>query len=177
MAARRLTAKERRELPAKAFGIPSQRKYPVMVLGRDGKPKYSLSHARDAKARAKEGLEKGWINKRQYNQIIKKADLAQREARKKAPKKKATRRRNPPALMNPSEGERAHTGDEALAKAEMYWRKYEEQPSRTNFLVDSYKFLVIAHEELKYSDEPDVRLAADHALKRAHAELSRRLRG
>jgi hypothetical protein len=91
---RRLTAKERRELPAKAFGIPSQRKYPVMVIGRDGKSKYSRSHAIDAKARAKEGLEQGWITKRQYNAIMKKADAAEKATR---PKKSRTRRKANPS--------------------------------------------------------------------------------
>jgi hypothetical protein len=166
-----LTAKERRELPAKAFGIPSQRKYPVMIIGRDGKPKYSLSHARDAKGRAKQELDKGVINKRQYDQIIRKANLAERSAKKSGPK-----RRNPPPMMNPSMEDRGRVGEDALQKSEMYWSKYEADPRKTNFLVDSYKFLVIAHEELKYADDPGVRLAADHALKRAHAELTRRLK-
>lgn len=68
-------------------------------------------------------------------------------------------------------------GEEALAKSEEAWDKYQANKSRTNFLIDSYKFLIVAHEELKYSDDPEVRLGADHAEKRAHAELSRRLRG
>ncbi len=87
MAARRLTAKERRELPARAFGIPSSRKYPVMVLNRSGEAVPSKGHAVDAKGRAKEELEKGRIDRRQYIQIIRKADSAIKEvdrARKKA---------------------------------------------------------------------------------------------
>ena len=115
MAARKLTAQERRELPTRAFGIPSQRKYPIMVLGRDGKPKYSKGHAVEAKSLAKVQLEKGRIDSRQYKQIVRKADTAIRElerakakakrnppkkkvAKKKATKKKATKRRSNPSL-------------------------------------------------------------------------------
>lgn len=86
-------------------------------------------------------------------------------------------RASSPRRRNPSARDREHVGQEALAKSEEYWDRYEENRSRTNFLVDSYKFLVIAHEELKYATDPSVRLAADHALKRAHAELSHRLKG
>lgn len=194
MAARRLTAKERRELPARAFGIPSSRKYPVMVLGRDGKPKFSKSHAVDAKARAEEGLEKGWIDGRQYNQIVRKADAAIRDldrgkkkakrnptkkkaakrktTKRKPTKKKSTRRRR----KNPSEAQHEAVGIEALRNSEEYWRGYMADKSKTNLLVDAYKFLVIAHEELKYSDDPEPRLQADHMLKNAHKELSHLLK-
>lgn len=81
------------------------------------------------------------------------------------------------ARKNPTHSDHERVGQDALEKSEMYWAKYQERPNRTNFLVDSYKFLVIAHEEFKYADDPAVRLATDHALKRAHAELSRRLGG
>ncbi len=184
MAARRLTAKERRELPARAFGIPSSRKYPVMVLGRNGEPKFSKSHAVDAKARAKEGLEKGWIDRRQYNQIVRKADAAIKDvdrartkakrnpAKKKVAKKKATRARR----KNPSEADHERVGVKALRNSEEYWRGYMADKSKTNLLVDAYKFLVIAHEELKYAGDAEPRLEADHMLKDAHKELSRLLK-
>jgi len=194
MAARRLTAKERRELPARAFGIPSSRKYPVMVLGRNGEPKFSKSHAVDAKARAKEGLEKGWIDRRQYNQIVRKADAAIKDvdrartkakrnpakkkvakkkvAKKKVAKKKATR----PRRKNPSEADHERVGVKALRNSEEYWRGYMADKSKTNLLVDAYKFLVIAHEELKYAGDAEPRLEADHMLKAAHKELSKQLK-
>lgn len=307
MAARRLTAKERRELPARAFGIPSSRKYPVMVLSRSGEAVPSKSHAVDAKGRAKEELEKGRIDSRQYNQIVRKADAAIREIdrgrkkakrnppKKKAAKRKATkrkvtkkkatrkRRKNPgdgvymisagmardshPGLWrmyrvrvdpdvvtpedvlleywnqtapnakwfiiqsqlmgsepgpilarlehdgsggaeivsafhpgveqlleeqfpannpkkkatrkrrkNPTEAQHEAVGIEALKNSEEYWRGYMADKSKTNLLVDAYKFLVIAHEELKYSGNSEPRLQADHMLKAAHKELSKMLK-
>jgi len=374
MAARRLTAKERRELPARAFGIPSSRKYPVMVLGRNGEPKFSKSHAVDAKARAKEGLEKGWIDRRQYNQIVRKADAAikdvdrartkakrnpakkkvakRKTTKRKSTKRKATKRKNPrknpgytvmlehvdgrhkigygetaeeaesiaskqlgrpvkvdfdsgrlvgdyggqlyfiegpeitelqesilyieagsgswdpeeemnsryapldsrgetdrkkwldavrglymkgfvltrtgsleeekawhadkdeswwrfdgltdgeieyiagwkdrisnpkrkrkPAKKatrarrkNPSEADHERVGVKALRNSEEYWRGYMADKSKTNLLVDAYKFLVIAHEELKYAGDAEPRLEADHMLKAAHKELSKQLK-
>ena len=60
----RLTRSMRDKLPSSSFGLPKQRKYPITSRG----------HAIAAKGRAKEGLDKGWINKSQYNKIVKKAD-------------------------------------------------------------------------------------------------------
>jgi len=353
MAARKLTAQERRELPTRAFGIPSQRKYPIMVLGRDGKPKYSKGHAVEAKSLAKVQLEKGRIDSRQYKQIVRKADTAIRElerakakakrnppkkkvAKKKATKKKATKRRSNPSLKpkeksllfnvmrhapyskrlahkkfgketansllkseliedaadayvpgskgfdivnefaplstreedvweaevdrsaiqhglrgnprrtrippppelylrklegmdsselrkerkallrlprssdndskidaieillagngslpakrnpakkkatrrrrNPTEAQHEAVGIKALKNSEEYWRGYMADKSKTNLLVDAYKFLVIAHEELKYAGNAEPRLQADHMLKEAHFELSKLLK-
>jgi hypothetical protein len=195
MAARKLTAKERRELPARAFGIPSSRKYPVMVLNRSGEAVPSKSHAVDAKGRAKEELEKGRIDRRQYNQIVRKADSAikaidrarkkaarnpakkkkaaatRKPAKRKAPKKRAARRRK-----NPSEADHERVGMEALHNSHEYWDGYMADRSKTNLLVDAYKFLVIAHEELKYAGDAEPRLEADHMLKAAHKELSAKLK-
>jgi len=191
MAARRLTAKERRELPARAFGIPSSRKYPVMVLDRSGEPQYSKGHAVDAKGRAKEELEKGRIDRRQYNQIVRKATAAirsvdRKKARKNPPKKKAAKRKSTKRKVakkatrtrrkNPSEAQHEAVGMEALKNSEEYWRGYMADKSKTNLLVDAYKFLVIAHEELKYAGDAEPRLQADHMLKAAHKELSKMLK-
>ena len=251
MAARRLTSKERKELPSRAFGIPSSRKYPVMVLNRSGEPVPSKGHAVDAKGRAKEELEKGRIDKRQYNQIVRKADSAIRSvdrSRKKAKrnppkKKKASKRKvakrkvgkktgfNPEAFKlkagkmslehlelefenlkkkpgganekekatilwtaitiqasgydepkgkrrrkNPSEADHERVGMEALRNSHEYWDGYLADKSKTNLLVDAYKFLVIAHEELKYAGDAEPRLEVDHMLKAAHKELSKKLK-
>lgn len=180
MAARRLTAKERRELPARAFGIPSSRKYPVMVLGRDGEPKFSKGHAVEAKGRAVEELEKGRIDRRQYTQIVRKADAAiksldraRAKANRKPPKKKKAARSR---RKNPTEAQHEAVGMKALQNSEEYWRGYVADKSKTNLLVDAYKFLVIAHEELKYAGNAEPRLQADHMLKAAHKELSKMLK-
>lgn len=42
----RLTAAQRRALPDNAFGLPKERKYPLVIKGEDGE--YDWSHLRDA---------------------------------------------------------------------------------------------------------------------------------
>lgn len=59
-----LSDKARDRLPDKAFGIPSQRKYPMP----------DPRHAANAKGRAKVALETGEINRKQYAAIVRKAD-------------------------------------------------------------------------------------------------------
>ena len=76
---------------------------------------------------------------------------------------------------NPSESEHQLTGEEALQNSREYWEGYE-RTGRTNLLVDAYKFLIIAHEEFKYSGESEPRLQTDHMLKQAHKELTKKLR-
>lgn len=60
----RLTAAQRKRLPARVFGLPKQRKYPIN----------DRSHAIAAKGRATEGLRRGWINRQEYSKIVRKAD-------------------------------------------------------------------------------------------------------
>lgn len=59
-----LNGKERSALPAKAFGLPGQRKYPMP----------DKSHAANAKARASEMERKGRISKSTEESIDRKAD-------------------------------------------------------------------------------------------------------
>lgn len=59
-----VSAKERKDLPSKKMGLPSQGKYPMP----------DRSHAANAKARAKQQLDAGHITRAQYNEIIAKAD-------------------------------------------------------------------------------------------------------
>jgi hypothetical protein len=61
---KKLTTKERNALPDSAFALPKERKYIILDKG----------HARAAKARAEEGLAKGWITKAEHDKIIKKAN-------------------------------------------------------------------------------------------------------
>lgn len=70
----RLTTRERRALPLKAFGLPSQRKYPMMTISPSGAPVWSKGHAAEAKARASEEYEDGRISGRQYKKIVNKAN-------------------------------------------------------------------------------------------------------
>ena len=60
----KLTTKKRKSLKKSTFGIPSKRKYPMP----------DRSHAANAKARAKQQLNKGHISKSLYNSIVSKAN-------------------------------------------------------------------------------------------------------
>ena len=59
-----LSRSMREELPDSAFALPKLRKYPVISRG----------HAISAKARATQGLKRGWINKTEYKNIVSKAN-------------------------------------------------------------------------------------------------------
>lgn len=60
----KLTTARRKKLPAKVFGLPRERKYPIT----------SVSHARNAKARAKQQYEKGNLSYRKYMQVVARAN-------------------------------------------------------------------------------------------------------
>ena len=59
-----LTAKKRKRLPAKAYGLPKERKYPMP----------DASHARNAKARASTEYGRGNLTRKQYAMIQRKAN-------------------------------------------------------------------------------------------------------
>lgn len=59
-----LSAAERNKLPSKTFGQPKSRKYPMP----------NRSHAANAKARAKQQLNKGNLSKGAFSAIIAKAN-------------------------------------------------------------------------------------------------------
>jgi len=56
----KLTTKKRNKLPSSAFGIPSERAYPLN----------DAAHAANAKARAKQQWDKGEISQATYNRIV-----------------------------------------------------------------------------------------------------------
>ncbi len=60
----KLTAALRGKIPAKKFGIPSERKYPME----------NVSHAKNAKARASEEFNKGNLSAEMKDHIFKMAD-------------------------------------------------------------------------------------------------------
>jgi hypothetical protein len=60
----KLTTKKRNSLKASTFGLPKQRKFPMP----------DKSHARNAKARASQGVKKGTITSAQKKQIDAKAN-------------------------------------------------------------------------------------------------------
>lgn len=58
-----ISTKERDTLPDSAFALPEERKYLIL----------DKAHARAALARVSEGLEKGWVTKKEHDQVVKKA--------------------------------------------------------------------------------------------------------
>lgn len=89
--------------------------------------------------------------------------------RKPAAKKKATRRRR-----NPSAVDHERVGMDALKQSEKYHRRYMEH-NRLNDLLDTYKWLLIAHEELKYSGKSEPRIQARDGLKAVRRLLLERM--
>lgn len=63
-----LTANARQKMKDKTFGLPSKRKYPMP----------DKSHAANAKARAKQQLNRGNITKAQYEKIVAKANRVEK---------------------------------------------------------------------------------------------------
>lgn len=63
-----LTAQSRKQMKGKTFGLPRQRKYPMP----------DKQHAENAKARAKQQLNKGNITKAQYQRIVAKANRVEK---------------------------------------------------------------------------------------------------
>jgi hypothetical protein len=61
---------------------------------------------------------------------------------------------------------------DALKKSESYFDRYKEH-ERLNDLLDCYKFLIIAHEELKYSGKKEPRIQARDGLKDVRREILR----
>ncbi len=81
-----MSTASRDKLPAKAFGIPSQRKYPMYrMIG--GKAVPSKSHAVSAKARARTQFEKGTLTAAQFAAIDGKASRVIRSCGGKSAKR------------------------------------------------------------------------------------------
>lgn len=165
---KRLTAAQRKQLPAKAFGIPKERKYPMMIINKMGKPEWSHSHASDAKARAKEEFDKGLMTKATYNRIVKKADKIIQEAVDEAIPT-GGRKKNPSAEVHEK------TGRDYMMKARDYYERYL-QKGRPNDLVDAFEYLSIAHEELMYAGDQEALKEVKHGKKIAKAELIAKIR-
>lgn len=74
----KLTAARRRKLKKSTFGIPSRRAYPMP----------DRSHAANAKARARQQLNKGRLSRSAYNRIVAKANRKLGKGRKSRSKKR-----------------------------------------------------------------------------------------
>ena len=64
-----LTTKKRNKLKKSSFGLPEDKKYPMP----------DKAHASNAKARARQQLDKGNLSYDEYKQIVKKANKKLRE--------------------------------------------------------------------------------------------------
>lgn len=60
----KMTAARRKRLPAKSFGLPERRAYPIV----------DPRHAINAKGRAKTQLNRGKLSKKDYQRIVRKAN-------------------------------------------------------------------------------------------------------
>lgn len=67
----KLKAARRKKLPKSSFALPGKRAYPV----------HDRAHAANAKARAKQQLNKGRISKSTYSRIVAKANKKLRKKR------------------------------------------------------------------------------------------------
>lgn len=70
--AKKLSTADRKKLSTKVFGLPDEKKYPMP----------DKAHAINAKARAKQMLDKGFLTKEQYKNIVKKADEIIKKSKK-----------------------------------------------------------------------------------------------
>lgn len=59
-----LSAKARKSMKAKSFGLPGERKYPMP----------DRAHASNAKSRASQQLKKGNLSRAEYDRIVRKAN-------------------------------------------------------------------------------------------------------
>jgi len=78
----KLTARRRKRLKKSTFGLPGSRKYPMP----------DRSHAANAKARARQQLNKGKLSRSSYNKIVAKANRKLGKGKKRK-KRRGTRRR------------------------------------------------------------------------------------
>ena len=72
-----LNSATRNSLPARTFGLPKERKYPMYVrrpMRKSGDLVFSRTHAINAKGRARQMLNQERISDGQYNRIVGKAD-------------------------------------------------------------------------------------------------------
>lgn len=74
------------------------------------------------------------------------------------------------AVDNPTAKRHGKTGRDYLKKADAYWDKYYKRGRATD-LIDAFKYLSLAHEELKYAGDKEKLKEAKAGLKAATAEL------
>lgn len=70
----RLSYRERKDLPARAFALPGRRMFPLYKMTRGGDLIPSGTHASDARGRARQALNRGSITQKEYDRTIAASD-------------------------------------------------------------------------------------------------------
>lgn len=96
----KLTTEMKNSLPARYFGLPRKREYPMAVII-GGKAKWDKRHAALAKGRAKQQFERGFLTTTQYNRIVSKADKVLKMKQSRSMKANVKRRKNTTVQMTP----------------------------------------------------------------------------
>ncbi len=76
----------------------------------------------------------------------------------------------PEVINNPTAREHLKTGKDYLKRSERYWERYYKK-GKANDLIDAYKYMVLAHDELKYGGDRRALAQVKGGLKAAQAEL------
>lgn len=136
----------------------SASKHPVRDFGTEGYPMYVRILAILRAEMSRRGL------------LVMNPHKKKASKRKPAAKNKPVRRRR----KNPSAVDHERVGMDALKQSEKYHRRYMEH-NRLNDLLDTYKWLLIGHEELKYSGKAEPRIQARDGLKAVRRLLLERM--
>jgi hypothetical protein len=128
-------------------------KHPTRQYGTEGWPMLQRMHT----ALKKEMVSRGFLSENPG-----KATKRNPATRKQKP---ATRKRKAPAAAD-----HERVGMDALSNSEKFHKRYLRY-GRTNDLLDTYQWIIIAHEELKYSDKEEPRIQAREGLKAVRREL------
>jgi len=137
-------------------------KHPTRQYGTEGWPMLQRMHT----ALKKEMVSRGFLSENPGKATKRKPATRKR----KAPAKKRAPRKN-----NPSAADHERVGMDALSNSEKFHKRYLRY-GRMNDLLDTYQWIVIAHDELKYSDKEEPRIQARDGLKAVRRELLKVIR-
>jgi len=111
-----------------------------------------------------------------HEDLVKGREVSSRDRKPKKKASKKTGRLRRLLKMNPSQAEHAKAGKDYLKKARQYWERYTKS-MKYNDLMDSYKFLIMAHRELMYTEDESGLAEARQGMDAAREEILDRLKG
>jgi hypothetical protein len=150
-------------LPDSAFGLPSEREYPM--------PDYN--HAVVAKMDARLAYDNDMLTKSELSRIDKKADtIIDRHIMREAERRGLVKANPKGRTKNPSAAEHKKAGGDALSKADHYWDEYRDH-GRAKDLADAMDWATRAHVEMKYARDPKGLRDAKAVYEEVKAELIR----